>query len=529
MKIKRILMPLMALVIMAGQLTGCGNSGAKELQDKLSKGEEIVIEAEAKNGDVKGEPCEIGWIELAKKTSNANSRKAIDKYFSNYEIEGGSKIGSFYLNADCKQESNNTILTVLGNQFVADLLKNNGDIMGEISQYLNKDYADLETSDYLSAMFNAYFELIPDSEPNYFNGGVSLTRAEAMALVMRAVTPVENLKTNEAFEKVVKGSKYDEYIAYAAKEDSKVYISTADSSLSSDNFAGVMTRGEYIYLVINEVYGVEEVNSRDIESIKLKDCANGGDIGASLKFKGSDRIKAACLKYAIENVDKGAPQELYKAIAMANSLGVISSETRWEEGITKAEAIEILVGVMQAYYKEKGYLCNNAEGGSTAALETAAQALWKKQDINDMKCTEEEFIADYIKAISEGRTKESFESNIPGLYSIKYGEERAKKEEEAKKKAEEQKKKEEANKKEESSNNSSDNNYYEEPDYNYEEPDNSYQEPADNSYQEPVYQEPAYTPPADNDYTPDTGSQYADDLSDLGGAIDWDNVIDVVD
>ncbi len=431
MKIKRILIPLTALVIMAGQLTGCANKNTKELSNEVNNGEEIVIEAEAIKFDVQGEPCEIDWIELAKKTSNANSRKAIDKYFSNFEIGSGSKIGSFYLNADCKQENNNTISTVLGNQFVADLLKNNDDIMAEISQYLNKDYADLEESDYNAAMFNAYFELIPDSTPNYFNSGASLTRAEAMTLLMRAVTPVGSLETNADFEKSVSGTQYDDYMAYAAKEDSNVYISTSDSSLSDDNFAGVMTRGEYLYMVLNEIYGAEEVQSQDISKVSLNDCVDGGDIASKLKFSGGakERIHAACLQYALGNVEKGAPQELYKAVAVANAKGIISSETRWDEAITKAEAIDILVSTMQVYYEEKGYICDNSEGGTTVSLEADGKALWEKQDANDMSCTEEEFIADYVKSVGSGSmTAKEFEDAIKGKYSIKYAKEEEEKE-----------------------------------------------------------------------------------------------------
>lgn len=83
------------------------------------------------------------------------------------------------------------------------------------------------------------------------------------------------------------------------------------------------------------------------------------------------------------------------------------------------------------YYDEQGYLVNSAEKGSTQALEAAAEALWGKQDQNDMNCTKEEFIADYIKAVSDGMTPEEFEKQIQGKYSIKFAEEQAAKEKQA--------------------------------------------------------------------------------------------------
>ena len=110
---------------------------------------------------------------------------------------------------------------------------------------------------------------------------------------------------------------------------------------------------------------------------------------------------------------------------------------RFNEGITKSEAIEIVVNAFMQYYDEQGYLVNSAEAGSTQALEVAAEALWGKQDQNDMSCTKEQFIADYIKLISDGMTPEEFEESIDRAYSISYAEDLAKIEEEEKKKQEE--------------------------------------------------------------------------------------------
>lgn len=233
MKIKKILISLMALVIVASQFTGCADS---DINNNVMNSEKIVITAEKTLYDRKGELSKIDWIALQEKTSNSNIREYLDNYFDNHTNAKGIKYGAFYTNKDNNQEGNNTLFTVLGNEYVAKTLSEKEDtMMKEIAQYLNKDYADLEESDYTSAMFNGYFELIPDSTPNYFNGGASLSRAEAMALVMRAVTPVGTLETDTTFEQAVTGTPYDPYISYASQEDSKAYISTADSSLNKDN------------------------------------------------------------------------------------------------------------------------------------------------------------------------------------------------------------------------------------------------------------------------------------------------------
>lgn len=548
MKIKKILISLMALVIVASQFTGCADS---DLNNNVMNSEEIVITAEKTVYDRKGELSKIDWIALQEKTSNSNIREYLDKYFDNHTNVKGIKYGAFYTNKDNNQEGNNTLFTVLGNEYVANTLSTITNTPNkEIAQYLNKDYADLEESDYTSAMFNGYFELIPDSTPNYFNGGASLSRAEAMALVMRAVTPVGTLETDTTFEQAVTGTAYDPYTPYASQENTNAYISTADSSLNKDNYAGTMTRAEYVYLVLNEIYGTEQISTADVSNVSLSDCTNNSKIADTLKLiPTSNQYHSACLQYALQNADKGVPDELYQAIATANTKDIIPSETRWDEAITKTEAIEILIATMQSYYNDNGYPYNNAEGGTTASLESDAKALWEKQDKNDMSCTEEEFIEDYVKLVSEGSmTPEAFEESIERVYSIAYAKELEKIEEEERKKAEEalQEEQEETEEHDEqdeqheqdnssltddnSSNNENSNsnnsNTYEEPVYtppvvdnnnsgntgsnNYVEPEynpSAQQEPAQ---QTPAQQEPVYTPPVDNSSSNNSGGSSND-------------------
>lgn len=541
MKVRRICVPILTMVVIASQLCGCASSTKKEVANmfNVDTSQEIIIEVPEPDFEVQGQIEQLGWIELGNLTDCKEVRDTVDTYFNNAQGDDGLKYGPFYLDANGNQCTNNTLKVVLGNRYVAEMFATGGNVdiekidssnLGAIeipeettegmetveeesnamTDSLNSSlasvYTDLSDSDYTPALFNAYFNLLPDSTPNYFNGGDTLSRAEAMALVTRATTPVMSLTAVDDFTSAVTGTDYDQYINYAAQQNASSYINTNDKSLTADNFKGAMSRAEFIYLIMNEVYGADAVQSYDTSKSALKDCTNAGDLSAELKIAGSDRCNGYTLKYSLDNVDKGVTEELYKPLAMAVAKGIITPETRWNEGITKAEAIEIVVNAFSQYYDEHDYLMNSAEKGSTAALEAAAEELWNKQDANDMSCTKEEFIADYIKAVSGSLTAEQFEKDIKITYSIKWEEEQKKKEEEAKKKAEEEKKKAEEQKEKEesqssnSSGSSGGSDYsYEEPDYSYEEePDYSYEEP-DNSYQEPVYEEPAYTPPpADN-------------------------------
>lgn len=446
MKARKIMIAVFAAVL-AVQMAGCNKN--------IDTNKPVVIEVSVSEKDIEPK-TELTWIELGKLTDSAEIRETVDMYFGNYADEAsGLKYGPFYIDTTGAQCTNNTLKVVLGNRYVAEMFATGGTVdidkldqtnLGaiEVSEETAEDgtsamesafnnsldatYTDLSDSDRTPALINAYFNLLPDSTPNYFNGGDTLSRAEAMALVTRATTPVMTLTAVDGFEESVTGTDYDQYINYAAQQNDNAYINTSDKSLTPDNFKGAMSRAEFIYLVMNNVYTTEAVQAFDTTNTALKDCTNAGDLSAELKISDSDRCNGYTLSHSLKNVDKGVTEELYKSIAMAADKGIITPETRWNEGITKAEAIEIVFNAFSAYYEENGYLVNNADKGSTAALEADAEALWSKQDINDLSCTKEEFIADYIKLITDGMTPEEFEESIETTYSISYTKEQAEQE-----------------------------------------------------------------------------------------------------
>lgn len=446
MKAKKIIIAVFA-VVLAMQMTGCKNN--------IDTSKPVVIGVSVSENDIESK-AELTWTELGDLKTYEKMRTAVDTVFGN-EIVDGVKYGPFYIDSQGNQCTNNTLKVVLGNRYVAEMFATGGNVdiekadssnLGAIESTTDSDedastamtesfnsslasvYNDLSDSDQSPALFNAYFNLLPDSTPNYFNGGDTLSRAEAMSLVTRATTPVQSLNVSDDFTSAVTGTDYDQYINYAAQQNEHSYINTNDKSLTADNFKGAMSRAEFIYLIMNEVYGADEVQNYNTSKTTLKDCTNAGNLSEELKIADSDRCNGYTLKYSLENIDKGVTEELYKSIAMAADKGIITTETRWNEGITKSEAIEIVVNAFMQYYDEQGYLVNSAEKGSTQALEAAAEALWSKQDQNDMNCTKEEFTADYIKLISDGMTPEEFEKSIEARYSIKFAEEMEKKEQE---------------------------------------------------------------------------------------------------
>lgn len=473
MKAKKIIIAVAAVVFVFSAVIATQIIGRKDDTDAktsvIDTNKPVVIDVSVSDSDVEPK-AELTWTELGKLTTYEKMRTAVDTAFDNAMADDGLKYGPFYIDKDGNQCTNNTLKVVLGNRYVAEMFATGGNVDIEkvdssnlgaieipeettegtetaeeessamtksINNSLDTVYTDLSDSDYTPALFNAYFNLLPDSTPNYFNGGDTLSRAEAMALVTRATTPVQSLTAEDAFTSAVEGTDYDQYINYAAQQNASSYINTNDKSLTADNFKGAMSRAEFIYLIMNEVYGTDAVQGYDTTSSALKDCTNAGDLSAELKIAGSDRQNGYTLSHSLKNVDKGVTEELYKPLAMAVDKGIITPETRWNEGITKSEAIEIVVNAFSQYYDENGYLVNNADKGSTQVLEAQAEELWNKQDANDMNVTKEEFIADYVRAINNGVTPEEFEEGIGRAYSISYAEELAKIEEEERKKQEE--------------------------------------------------------------------------------------------
>lgn len=473
MKAKKIIIAVAAVVLVFSAVIATQFIGRKDDTDAktsvIDTNKPVVIDVSVSDGDVEPK-AELTWTELGKLTTYEKMRTTVDTAFDNAMGDDGLKYGPFYIDKDGNQCTNNTLKVVLGNRYVAEMFATGGNVdiekvdssnLGAIeipeettegtettdeessamtksfNNSLDAVYTDLSDSDYTPALFNAYFNLLPDSTPNYFNGGDTLSRAEAMALVTRATTPVQSLTAVDDFTSAVEGTDYGQYINYAAQQNASSYINTNDKSLTADNFKGAMSRAEFIYLIMNEVYGTDAVQGYDTSKSALKDCTNAGDLSAELKITGSDRCNGYTLSHSLKNVDKGVTEELYKPLAMAVDKGIITPETRWNEGITKSEAIEIVVNAFSQYYDENGYLVNNADKGSTQVLEAAAEELWNKQDANDMNCTKEEFIADYVKAINNGVTPEEFEEGIGRAYSISYAEELAKIEEEERKKQEE--------------------------------------------------------------------------------------------
>ena len=416
MKVKRVVIPTLTAIIIASQLMGCACSSQKETLKMLNGNEAIEIEIATPINKEEGTQRAIQWQRLDRLTTYEDFRKEFDLALG-MESHNGTKVGVAYIDLDGKQQGNNTLYNAFLNEAFVTKYWENEEMQSILSDKIREVYGDEDLDGVEAyAIINAYWNLLPDNDTNYFNAYSTLTRAEAMTLVMRATTPVEeNLEERAEFKEAVGES---EYTAYASRVEENSYLQTADESLDEVTFKGTITRAEYLYLLLNTIYGEEEINKEEIEGVEVTDCKDRGNIGEEKKFKGLEkRVKSNILKESIGNPEKGVDSELYKVIEIAKKKGIIGEESRWDEGLTKSEAIELFINTMQAYTTEKGYTVNEDKGITMSELYTE-QAKKKYNEIKEeLVCDEQIYVNRYIESLENGLTVEETEEVLLSQYS----------------------------------------------------------------------------------------------------------------
>lgn len=138
----------------------------------------------------------------------------------------------------------------------------------------------------------------------------------------------------------------------------------------------------------------------DVKSATFNDAKDGGDIASKQKFiedgTKKDYWKSYELTYAIQNPDDGLPTDLYKALIVAKSKGLVGDVTRWDEALTKSEAIEFLVKTLR---QEKGIKQFNAKQGLVAGHEVQETA--EPEAVTDKIVAETQDEAEYVDYIQD--------------------------------------------------------------------------------------------------------------------------------
>ena len=279
----------------------------------------------------------LPWLQLSSLETHTELRSAFEKYF-NITGKTGNKEGTLYYNpATQTAEQNVTYLMATQNSAISQYLLSEG-YMGEIGELVGDSYTDVETDSPEApyAVINSYFELLPDQEDGKFDGDSTISRAQAMALVMRATTQVNEAQAPEENKDFTDKVGETTYTNFAAPMDEYSYINTSNG-LNEKSFSSTMTKGEYIALVTNylranylaeiEANGYVD-NYSDTSSVSIATVKDAGDI-----------------KYqkAINDADKGVPTDLYNTFKVAIANGYLTEDTLsdWDSALTKADALEL--------------------------------------------------------------------------------------------------------------------------------------------------------------------------------------------
>ena len=337
MNVKRIVIPVMTLVIIASQLCTVSAATRNEMASMLGNSQQVEIEVAmpSEQSSLKGQSIgnegEMDWVPLAEVVGHDDIRNSIENHFG---IK--SKQGSLYTNIKGKNDYNNVFSVAMNNSAVEKALNTNKNF---IANAACNSYTDLDIDDEekcVNMALNAYFNLLPDGTEA--NADASLTRAQFMAMVMRADTPVTEIKTDTAFEKSVGQSEYNKY-AQSVNKDS--YL-----TLNNQLYNSSMTRAEAVYTIVSRYYADSLKNASSSASC-YTDAKDGGAVAKS------DR--ASALNNSISNPDSGMDRELYKSLCVAKEKNLLTSaRSRWDEAITKNEAIALLRSV----YTHKLVECN---------------------------------------------------------------------------------------------------------------------------------------------------------------------------
>lgn len=370
MKIKRIVIPTITLIIMTSQLLGCSSVTSKEMLDMIDRQEAIVIEVPEPISEEQGTTIEYEWTELASLTTYPEFRTTFDDTFNIVPYGTGGKAGTVYIDLSGNQTNNSTLYNALMNQKFAEAW-NNTDNIKKIIASIKETYVDIDSdSEAITAALNAYFNLTSDAEPNYYNGNSTLTRGEYLGMLYRASTPVEDLTDKSGLTESIEDT---DTALFASQLADSSYLTTSDSSLNTDTFNGTITRAEAIYTLVKEYYS-DEFDSVTGKESCYSDAKNGGDIASKAGFVVKDKKtgevtektywKSYELSYALQNESKGLPTDLYKALVVAKNHNLITGdESRWSDGLTKTEAINLITAVYEDLAETNGYI-NNAERGN---------------------------------------------------------------------------------------------------------------------------------------------------------------------
>lgn len=291
----------------------------------------------------------LPWLQLSSLETHPELRTAFEEYVG---VTGttGNKEGILYTNPLTTQADQNItlLLAIKNSQFRGYLVS--PDELAKLGEIAAENYTDIEADDVNApyATINAYFELLPDQEDGQFDGDATISRAQAMALLMRATTQVNEAQAPEEDADFTSKVGESQYTNFAAPMNEYAYLNT-ENGLTDKTFGTAMSKGEYIYLLAN--YYSQDFqtymdnngfkNNTYLEDVTISTVSDAGDITFS---------------EAISDSSKGVPSDMYRAFQTAINMNLITESDLedWDSAITKGEAVRLFTSMTLSYYQIAG-------------------------------------------------------------------------------------------------------------------------------------------------------------------------------
>ena len=303
----------------------------------------------------------LPWLQLASLETHPELRTAFEELLGVTVSEDGTKTGIIYTDETGKANQNNTLFNALGkNNLFIDTIRDT-EKSEKIESIASDNYTDIEDNQSIAAVINAYFELLPDQSEGQFDGDSTISRAQAMTLLMRAITPVNDQQAPETDSDFTAKVGETTYTDFAAPMNDYCYINTSNG-LNEKSFESTMSRGEYIYMLTKALFG-DEYSSRleeagkeetDVDSVTFTTLKDGGDV---------------TYQEALNSTDKGLPTDMFNTFKKAAAIGFVTEDSlNWDEAITKSEAINLFIDAVEVYQTNTGSVNTEPEetNGNTA-------------------------------------------------------------------------------------------------------------------------------------------------------------------
>lgn len=361
MNVKKIFIPTLTAIMIASQLTGCAAVSQSEMLEMINNQQAICIEVAVPKEaqEEQGEEITYDWKELASLDNYEAFRLNFDDTLGITAFGDDGKNGVVYVDLEGNHTNNSTFYYAMMNKKFRNQIADT-DTNAKLVEAAYNNYVDVESdAEAKLAYINAYFNILEDAEPNYYNGNSAVTRAEFLSAVYRAKEPVKDLEEDIEFTAKVDPAGDNEHTIFAQQMLDYNYLGLSEKSLNKQTFDGDITRAEAIYTLVKYFYA-DEYEAVTGKETAFTDAKNGGNIALKEGFietkknpetkekytEYKDYWMSYELQYAINNPDGGLPEALYKAMVVAKQVGLVTGdESRWDEAITKNEALNMIFRV----------------------------------------------------------------------------------------------------------------------------------------------------------------------------------------